>query len=85
MYKAIADVSDKHLILYNIPSRTGINIQPDTLAALKDYPDIAAVKEAVSNPHPSSFMICKIEGCGVPLPQSIPGNLCSSRKLSEAF
>jgi dihydrodipicolinate synthase/N-acetylneuraminate lyase len=64
MYKAIADVSDKHLILYNIPSRTGINIQPDTLAALKDYPDIAAVKEAVSNPHPSSFMICKIEGFG---------------------
>lgn len=49
MYKAIADVSDKPLILYNIPSRTGINIQPDTLAALKDYPNIAAVKEASGN------------------------------------
>lgn len=49
MYKAIADVSDKPLILYNIPSRTGINIQSETLAALKDYPNIAAVKEASGN------------------------------------
>lgn len=49
MYKAIADASDKPLILYNIPSRTGINIQPDTLAQLKDYPNIAAVKEASGN------------------------------------
>lgn len=49
MYHAIADASTKPLILYNIPSRTGVNIQPDTLAQLADYPHIAAVKEASGN------------------------------------
>lgn len=45
-YTAIADASDKPLILYNVPSRTGCNLLPATCAALADHPRIAAVKEA---------------------------------------
>lgn len=48
-YTAIADASDKPLILYNVPSRTGCNLQPATCAALGKHPRIAAVKEASGN------------------------------------
>ena len=46
MFTAIADASTKPLILYNVPSRTGINIAPATYAALADHPMICAIKEA---------------------------------------
>ena len=49
MYKAIADASDIPLILYNVPSRTGVNIEPSTYLALADYPNIKAIKEANGN------------------------------------
>ena len=49
MYKAIADASTKPLILYNVPSRTGVGIEPSSYAALADYPNIAAIKEANGN------------------------------------
>lgn len=45
-FAAIADKSDIPCILYNVPSRTGVNILPETYAALADHPKIAAVKEA---------------------------------------
>lgn len=48
-YTAIADASDKPLILYNVPSRTGCNLLPDTCAALAAHPQVAAVKEASGN------------------------------------
>ena len=46
MFTAIADASTKPLILYNVPSRTGVNIAPATYAALADHPNICAIKEA---------------------------------------
>ena len=46
MYETIADVATKPMILYNVPSRTGVNIEPETYAALADHPQIAAIKEA---------------------------------------
>ena len=49
MYNAIADASTKPLILYNVPSRTGVNIEPSTYLALADHPNIAAIKEANGN------------------------------------
>ena len=49
MFRAIADASTKPLILYNVPSRTGVNIEPATYAALADHPNIAAIKEAGGN------------------------------------
>ena len=49
MYTAIADASTKPLILYNVPSRTGVNIEPATYAKLADHPMIAGIKEANGN------------------------------------
>ena len=49
MYNAIADASTKPLILYNVPSRTGVGIQPATYRKLAEHPNIAAVKEANGN------------------------------------
>ncbi len=48
-YSAIADVSDRPVILYNVPGRTGCNLLPATVAALAEHPQIAAVKEASGN------------------------------------
>jgi 4-hydroxy-tetrahydrodipicolinate synthase len=45
-FRAIAEAVDKPLILYNVPSRTGANIEPGTLARLAEIPNIVAVKEA---------------------------------------
>ena len=49
MFTAIADASTKPLILYNVPSRTGVDIAPSTYAALADHPMIQAIKEASGN------------------------------------
>lgn len=49
MFETIADNSTKPLILYNVPSRTGVNIEPATYAALADHPMISAIKEASGN------------------------------------
>ena len=49
MYTTIADAATKPLILYNVPSRTGVNIEPSTYAALADHPNIAGIKEASGN------------------------------------
>ena len=49
MFTAIADASTKPVILYNVPSRTGVNIEPATYARLADHPKICAIKEANGN------------------------------------
>lgn len=49
MYKAIAAEVDRPIILYNVPSRTGVNIEPQTYLALADTPNICAIKEANGN------------------------------------
>ncbi|HIZ47217.1 4-hydroxy-tetrahydrodipicolinate synthase [uncultured Subdoligranulum sp.] len=48
-YKAIAQSVDLPCILYNVPSRTGCNLTPATLAELAKLPNINAVKEASGN------------------------------------
>ena len=48
-FSAIADKSDKPIILYNVPSRTGCNMLPATVAELAKHPNIAAIKEASGN------------------------------------
>ena len=45
-YSAIADTVNLPIILYNVPSRTGINILPETYAKLSKINNIVAVKEA---------------------------------------
>lgn len=48
-FTAIADACDIPLILYNVPSRTGVNIEPATYAILAEHPRIVAIKEAGGN------------------------------------
>ncbi len=48
-FTAVADVSTKPVILYNVPSRTGCNILPETAAILAEHPNIVAIKEACGN------------------------------------
>ena len=43
---AIADASTKPCILYNVPSRTGCNLQPKSVLALCEHPNIVGIKEA---------------------------------------
>ena len=49
MYNTIADASTKPIIVYNVPSRTGVGIQPETYARLAEHPNIRAIKEANGN------------------------------------
>lgn len=48
-YTAVAKAVNLPCILYNVPSRTGVNIAPQTLAELAKLPNINAVKEASGN------------------------------------
>src|SRR5438552_8248247 len=45
-FRAIADVSDQPIIVYNIPGRVVINIEPETIAELAGIPTVRAVKQA---------------------------------------
>lgn len=51
-FKAVAEATDLPVILYNVPSRTSLNINPDTLARLCELPTINGIKE------------CRIEQAG---------------------
>ena len=48
-YTTIADQAEKPIIMYNVPSRTGCNMLPSTVATLADHPMIAGLKEASGN------------------------------------
>ncbi len=48
-FRSIAEAVDKPIILYNVPGRSGANIEPATLARLAEAPHIAGVKEASGN------------------------------------
>lgn len=65
-YKAIADVSPKPILLYNVPSRTGRNVDANTILRLAQLPNIAGIKEAggdmaqcalVLRDRPSEFLV----------------------------
>ncbi len=49
MFTDIADNSTAPVILYNVPSRTGVNIEPTTYKALADHENIVGIKEANGN------------------------------------
>lgn len=48
-YTALADDDSLPVIVYNVPSRTWLNMQPETLAAIASHPNIIAMKEASGN------------------------------------
>ena len=48
-YKAICEAVDLPVIAYNVPSRTGVEIQPATMAKIAEIPNIAGIKDAGGN------------------------------------
>lgn len=48
-FKAIAEATELPLVLYNIPSRTGANLEPATVLRLTEVPNIIAIKESSGN------------------------------------
>ena len=48
-FRAIADAVNIPMIMYNVPSRTGCNLLPDTIAKLAEHKNIRGVKEASGN------------------------------------
>lgn len=62
-YKAVASSVEIPIIMYNVPSRTGVNILPDTAARLgKEVENIVALKEASGNITQVAEVIQKAEG-----------------------
>ncbi|MDX6407646.1 MAG: 4-hydroxy-tetrahydrodipicolinate synthase [Gaiellaceae bacterium] len=45
-FRAVAGASDKPIIVYNIPGRVVVNIEPETIAELAEIPSVRAVKQA---------------------------------------
>jgi 4-hydroxy-tetrahydrodipicolinate synthase len=48
-YRAVAEAVDIPIVLYNVPSRTGVNMLPETVARLSEIENIAAIKEAAGS------------------------------------
>jgi 4-hydroxy-tetrahydrodipicolinate synthase len=48
-FRAIAEESDKPIVVYNIPQRVVINLEPDTIVQLAEIPSVAAVKQATED------------------------------------
>ncbi|MGZ7343037.1 dihydrodipicolinate synthase family protein, partial [Streptococcus pyogenes] len=48
-YKAIAEASDLPQILYNVPGRTAVDLQPETVARLAQFDNIIGLKDATAD------------------------------------
>ena len=48
-FKAVAETTDKPIVLYNVPGRTGVNMTAETALRLAEIPNIVAIKEASGN------------------------------------
>jgi 4-hydroxy-tetrahydrodipicolinate synthase len=49
-FRAIAEATDLPVVVYNIPQRVVVNIEPETLAELAEIPNVTAVKQATTDP-----------------------------------
>ena len=63
-YRAVADEGELPVVVYNVPSRTGTNIEADTFLRLAEHPRIIAVKEASGNMEQIA-RICRERPAGV--------------------
>lgn len=57
-FKAIAEAVKIPVVLYNVPSRTNLNINPDTLKRLSEIPNIVAVKECNLSQIAKTRLLC---------------------------
>ena len=63
-FRAVADATDLPMMLYDIPGRTGVEIESDTIVRLFDHPRIVALKDAKGNVAATSWVIKR---CGIPV------------------
>lgn len=61
-YRAVAEAVDLPQILYNVPGRTGCDLQPATVQRLAEIPNIVGLKEALAD----QTRINELVGCGLP-------------------
>ncbi len=63
-FKAIASATDLPVMMYDIPGRCGIEIEPDTIVSLYEHPQIVALKDAKGNVASTSWVVKR---CGIPV------------------
>jgi len=63
-FTAMADATDFPVVMYDIPGRTGIEIESDTIVKLFEHPRIVALKDAKGNVAATSWVIKR---CGIPV------------------
>jgi 4-hydroxy-tetrahydrodipicolinate synthase len=63
-FRAIADAVDLPVMIYDIPGRTGMEIEPDTIVKLAEHKNIVALKDAKGNVASTSWVIKR---CGIPV------------------
>jgi len=63
-FRAIADAVDLPVMIYDIPGRTGVEIEPDTIVKLSEHKNIVALKDAKGNVASTSWVIKR---CGIPV------------------
>jgi 4-hydroxy-tetrahydrodipicolinate synthase len=63
-FRAMANATDVPVMLYDIPGRTGMQIEPDTIVKLAAHPNIVALKDAKGDVASTSWVIKR---CGIPV------------------
>ena len=63
-FKAVAAATDLPIMMYDIPGRTGVEIESDTIVRLFEIPNIVALKDAKGNLAATSDVIAR---CGIPV------------------
>ena len=63
-FRAMADATKVPVMMYDIPGRTGVPIEPDTIVKLASYPNIVALKDAKGDVASTSWVIKR---CGIPV------------------
>ena len=63
-FRAMADATNVPVMMYDIPGRTGVAIEPDTIVKLAAHPNIVALKDAKGDVASTSWVIKR---CGIPV------------------
>ena len=58
-FKAVASATDLPIMMYDIPGRTGVEIEQDTICRLAEVKNIVALKDAKGNPASTSWVIAR--------------------------
>jgi 4-hydroxy-tetrahydrodipicolinate synthase len=60
-FRAIAEATDRPIVVYNIPQRVVVNLEPDTLVELGGIPNVTAVKQATTDPEQARRILAETD------------------------